>query len=162
MDNLDLHKTAVILYAEDNPADQRLTVKAFNKSRVKTDLRIVNDGQEALDYLENKGDYADKNKSPLPDLILLDINMPRIDGKEVLKYIRVNDRLNTLPVIMLTTSDYEKDILESYKLGVNAYVSKPIKVEDFFTAILRLENFWMNITTKLPTPFLAKTGDYEV
>ncbi|MFW6224879.1 MAG: response regulator, partial [Bacteroidota bacterium] len=144
MDNLYLHKTAIILYAEDNPADQRLTLKAFNKSKVKTDLRIVNDGQEALDYLEHKGEYADQSTSPLPDLILLDINMPLVDGKEVLKYIRESDRLNTLPVIMLTTSDYEKDILESYKLGVNAYVSKPIKVEDFFAAILRLENFWMN------------------
>ncbi len=159
MDNLYLHKTAVILYAEDNPADQRLTLKAFSKSKVKTDLRIVNDGQEALDYLEHKGEYADKSKSPLPDLVLLDINMPRVDGKEALKYIRESDRLNILPVIMLTTSDYEKDILESYKLGVNAYVSKPIKVEDFFTAILRLENFWMNITTKLPSPYLAKTRE---
>jgi CheY-like chemotaxis protein len=155
METSKKQREATILLVEDNPADQRLTIRAFKNANIKADIRIVNDGQEALDYLERKGEYSNQENTPIPDTILLDINMPRIDGKQFLKIIKNDKHLKTIPVIMLTTSDYERDIIESYQLGVNAYVSKPVQIEDFFEAIMGLENFWVNITT-LPTPILKK------
>lgn len=144
------YREAVVLLVEDNPADQKLTVRAFNRGRVKTNLQIVNDGQEAIDYLQNKGAFFDKGKSPRPDLILLDINMPKIDGKQVLKAIREDQSIKTIPVIMLTTSDQEKDVIESYQLGVNAYINKPVGITDFVNIIEQLEEFWLKLTILPP------------
>lgn len=146
-------KIVVILLVEDNPADQQLTIRAFKKGRVQTDLQIVNDGQEAMDYLMNVGKFADKNLAPRPDLILLDINMPRKDGKQVLKEIRANENLKIIPVIMLTTSDQEKDIIDSYNLGVNSYISKPVRINDFIEVISKLEEFWFTLCMLPPNNY---------
>lgn len=140
----------VILLVEDNPADQKLTIRAFEKGKINTNLQIVNDGQEAMDYLKREGKFEDKNNSPRPDLILLDINMPKKDGKQVLKEIRANDKLRSIPIVMLTTSDQEKDVLESYNLGVNAYISKPVRINDFIDVINKLEEFWFTLSMLPP------------
>ncbi len=137
---------AVTLLVEDNPADQQLTIRAFKKGKVNTNLQIANDGQEAMDYLYRKGKYADKKEYPWPDLILLDINMPRKDGKQVLREIRENPDLKTIPIVMLTTSDQDKDIIESYELGVNSYISKPVRINEFINVINKLEEFWFNLS----------------
>ena len=147
---MDNKKTANILLVEDNPADQQLTIRAFKKGRLTVDLTIVNDGQEALDILNSEGDYASATVSYIPDLILLDINMPRMGGKATLKEIRSNPITSLIPVIMLTTSDHETDILESYQLGVNAYIRKPIEIMDFIAVIHKLEEFWFTLTLLPP------------
>ncbi len=143
-------QNANVLLVEDNPADQKLTIRALNKGRVKTNLYIVEDGVEAMNYLEHKDKYTDRQKFPLPDLILLDINLPRMNGLDVLKKIRQDAELKTIPIIMLTTSSQEKDIVESYKLGVNAYINKPVQINDFTSAIRTIEDFWFCLTI-LPT-----------
>lgn len=143
-------KMVVILLVEDNPADQQLTIRAFQKGKINTNLQIVNDGQEAMDYLLHQGKYTDKSMAPRPDLILLDINMPKKNGKEVLKEIRSNPLLKIIPVVMLTTSDQEKDIVDSYNLGVNAYISKPVRINDFIDVISKLEEFWFTLSLLPP------------
>ncbi len=158
MDNLEGIRPANILLVEDNPADQRLTLRAFNQGRIKTNINIVQDGQEAMDYLLSKGEFAEAGKFPFPDLVLLDINMPRMDGKQVLKEIRSNPQLSTLPVIILTTSDQERDVLESYQLGVNAYINKPVKMSDFMDLITKLEDFWLNLTILPPKKVRLNEG----
>jgi CheY-like chemotaxis protein len=135
-------KEAIILLVEDNPADQQLTRRAFSQGKLNTKLFVANDGEEAMDFLFNKNQFANKEDFPRPDLILLDINMPRKDGKEVLKEIRANVDIKIIPVIMLTTSDQEKDIIDSYNLGVNAYISKPVRIADFLNVVNKLEEFW--------------------
>ncbi len=141
---------AVILLVEDNPADQQLTIRALRKGKINTNLQIVNDGQEALDYLQNNDKFQDKKKTPRPDLILLDINMPKKDGKQVLKEIKANDDLKSIPVVILTTSDQERDIIDAYKLGVNSYISKPVRIKDFIEVVRKLEEFWFTLS-KLPS-----------
>jgi two-component system, chemotaxis family, response regulator Rcp1 len=141
---------AIILLVEDNPADQQLCLRAFKKGKVNTNIQIVNDGQEAMDYLLNQNAYSDKAVFSRPDLILLDINMPRKDGKQVLKEIRANADLKLIPVIMLTTSDQEKDIIDSYNFGVNSYISKPVRIIDFIDAIGKLEEFWLSLSLLPP------------
>ncbi len=148
--NNNMADIAVTLLVEDNPADQQLTIRAFKKGKVNTNLQIANDGQEAMDYLNRVGKYADKKEYPWPDLILLDINMPRKDGKQVLREIKENKEFKTIPIVMLTTSDQEKDILEAYELGVNSYISKPVRINEFIDVINKLEEFWFNLSL-LPT-----------
>jgi len=140
----------VVLLVEDNPADQQLTIRAFKKGHVNINLQIANDGVEAMEYLHAEGKYSDRKEYPIPDLILLDINMPRKDGKQVLKEIKTDQNLKIIPVIMLTTSDQEKDIIDSYNLGVNAYISKPVRINDFMDVVNKLENFWFSLN-KVPT-----------
>jgi len=139
----------VVLLVEDNPADQQLTIRAFKKGRVNINLQIANDGVEAMEYLHAEGKYSNRKEYPIPDLILLDINMPRKNGKQVLKEIKTDQNLKIIPVIMLTTSDQEKDIIDSYKLGVNAYISKPVRINDFMDVVNKLENFWFSLN-KVP------------
>jgi CheY-like chemotaxis protein len=146
----DYSNNAIILLVEDNPADQQLCVRAFQKGKIKITIKIANDGQEAMDYLLNLNSFNDKLAFPRPDLILLDINMPRKDGKQVLKEIRSNPDLKVIPVIMLTTSDQEKDIFDSYNLGVNAYISKPVRINDFASAIEKIEDFWFSLSSLPP------------
>jgi len=141
---------AVVLLVEDNPADQQLTIRAFKKGRVNTNLQIAGDGVIAMDYLLGKGKFEDRATFPIPDLILLDINMPRKDGKQVLQEIREHDKLRIIPVIMLTTSDQEKDIIDSYNMGVNAYISKPVRIKDFMQVVDKLEDFWFALNTMPP------------
>lgn len=143
------NREVIFLVVEDNPADQKLTMKALSRNSEKNVVVIANDGQEALDYLNGHGEFGNRKKHPFPDIMLLDINMPRLNGKDLLQRIRVSERLKHLPVIMLTNSVYEVDVVESYRLGANAYVQKPVTISEFFDAVDSLENFWLN-TTRLP------------
>jgi CheY-like chemotaxis protein len=143
-------RVAIILLVEDNPADQQLTIRAFKQGKINTHIHLANDGQEAMDYLLNQGKFTSKVDNPRPDLILLDINMPRKDGKQVLKEIRSNPTIKMIPVVMLTTSDQEKDILDSYNLGVNAYISKPVRINDFIDVVKKLEEFWFTLSLLPP------------
>jgi len=145
-------RTAIVLLVEDNPADQQLTIRAFQQGKLNTKLFLVSDGQEAMDYLLHMDKFSDIKENLRPDLILMDINMPRKDGKQVLKEIRSTPELKAIPVIMLTTSDQEKDIIDSYNLGVNAYISKPVRIKDFMHVVSKLEEFWFTLTLLPPNP----------
>jgi CheY-like chemotaxis protein len=138
-----------ILLAEDDPDDRLLTRRALTKSRLANTIVAVEDGEELMDYLNRRGPYADPEASPRPGLILLDLNMPRMDGREALKLIKSDPDLRRIPVIVLTTSDAEHDILQSYDLGVNAFVTKPVTFDGLVDAIQALGEFWLEIV-KLP------------
>ncbi|MCW3093047.1 MAG: two-component system response regulator [Ferruginibacter sp.] len=131
-----------ILLVEDNEGDIILTREALNMGGVNHEVSIVRDGEQAIKFL-NKEDINYKAKRP--DLILLDINLPRIDGFEVLSYIKKNEQLKTIPVIMLTTSTSEKDVLASYKNHANCYISKPVDLDKFFEVVQKIEHFWNSI-----------------
>lgn len=131
-----------ILLVEDNPGDIRLTQEAFKEGPFQHVLHVVKDGVEALDFVYNRGRYAD---SPTPDLILLDLNLPRKDGREVLAELKQDDNLKLIPVVILTTSDAEQDILKSYALHANCFITKPVDLDQFIYIIRQLEIFWFNI-----------------
>jgi CheY-like chemotaxis protein len=136
-------RLAHILFVEDNEGDILLTQEAFEACKLKTEISIVRNGQEALDFLFKRGDYVNSKK---PDLILLDINIPMFNGHEVLSQIKVDKTLKKIPVIILTTSSNQKDIDEAYKNHCNSYVKKPLDIKDFFDAILKIEEFWLELT----------------
>jgi len=131
-----------ILLVEDNPGDVDLALEALRDSRVANTLHSVLDGQEALDFLYKKGAYAD---APTPDLILLDLNLPKIDGREVLENIKHSDQLRRIPVVVLTTSKSEVDIVRSYDLHANCYISKPIDLDQFIKVVSSIEDFWLSV-----------------
>lgn len=131
-----------ILLVEDNPGDVKLTQKAFEDAALRNDFHVVNDGQEALEYLYQRGEYAD---APRPDLILLDLNLPRKNGEEVLRDIKGDDALRRIPVVVLTSSEAEEDILESYDLHANAYLTKPVSFEGFKDIVQQIEGFWFEV-----------------
>jgi two-component system, response regulator len=135
-----------LLMAEDDPEDQLLVRKAFERSRLTNALSIVNDGEELLEYLERHGKYGDARR---PDLILLDLNMPKMDGREALKAIKANPALRSIPVIVLTTSSADEDILRSYNLGVNSYIEKPVTFDKLVDVVNALGRYWVEIV-KLP------------
>lgn len=135
-----------VLLVEDNPADVRLTREALKEGKVRNNLHVVGDGVEALDFLHRRGAHA---RAPMPDLILLDLNLPRKDGREVLSEIKADDRLCTIPVVVLTTSEAEEDILKSYRLHANCYVTKPVGLEQFIGVVRQIDSFWLEIV-KLP------------
>jgi CheY-like chemotaxis protein len=142
-----------ILYAEDNPKDVELTLTAFQECNLANEVDVVNDGQSVLDYLTFQGAYRTRARE-YPAMVLLDIKMPRVDGMEVLKRIKEDDKLKLIPVVMLTSSREERDLAESYKLGVNAYVVKPIDFADFLRAVKELAIFWAIINEKPPVAAL--------
>ena len=119
------------MLAEDNPAEQNLTRRALARGVIQCDLRVVSNGEEAMDYLLQREKFADPASCPRPDLILLDLNMPRLDGRQVLERMRADPDLDTIPVVVLTTSRQEEDVVRSYRLGCNSFVQKPIGVQDF-------------------------------
>jgi two-component system response regulator len=135
-----------ILLVEDNPGDVRLTEEALKDSKVHVKLDVVPDGVEAMAYLRHTGRYADV---PRPDIILLDLNLPRKDGRSVLQEIKNDTTLRRIPVVILTTSDDEHDILRSYDLHANCYITKPLDLRQFATIVKTIENFWFQIV-KLP------------
>jgi two-component system, chemotaxis family, response regulator Rcp1 len=136
-----------ILLVEDNPADARLTHEALREGCVANNLHHVVDGVEALAFLRRQGDHAD---APLPDIILLDLNLPRMDGREVLAELKRDPRLHLIPVVVLTTSHAEQDILQSYDLHANCYITKPVDLDKFVTIVRTIEQFWLAII-KLPS-----------
>lgn len=140
-------KNATILLVEDDPGDQELTRRALEDDVVHTDLRIVNDGKEALDYLRREGAFTDPDTSPRPDLILLDLNMPRIDGRQVLERVREDPDISRIPVIALTTSDEEEDVLRSYDLGCKSFIKKPVEIDTFIDTIRELQHYWFELVT---------------
>ena len=136
-----------ILLIEDNPGDVRLTQEAFKEGRMAINLNVVMDGVEAIKYLRKETPY---NDSVIPDLILLDLNLPKMDGREVLEEIKTDDQLKRIPVVVLTTSNAQQDILKSYNLHVNCYINKPVDFDKFFDIIQKIEDFWLS-TAILPT-----------
>ena len=132
-----------ILLVEDNPTDAELTIRALKKKNLTNNLEWVKDGAEALDFLFATGKYADRSTEDLPKLVLLDLRMPKVDGLEVLQKIKADDRTRKIPVVVLTSSKEDKDIVESYKLGVNSYVSKPVEFDEFTEAVSTLGLYWI-------------------
>ena len=143
----DSQSSITILLIEDNPGDVRLTQEAFKEGRKNVTLDVVMDGVEAINYLYKNGEYQDKKS---PDLILLDLNLPKMDGREVLEKVKNDDNLRRIPVIVLTTSDADQDILKSYNLHVNCYLNKPVDFDKFFDIIQKIEDFWLT-TAILPS-----------
>jgi len=131
---------------EDSPGDVRLTKEAFREANGEINLHVACDGMEAMAFLKHEGSYAN---SPRPDFILLDLNLPRMDGREVLARIKNDEHLKTIPTIILTTSSAEEDIVRSYQLQANCYLSKPVQLDDFEGVVRSINDFWL-ITAKLP------------
>lgn len=132
-----------ILLVEDNMADAELTIRALNKAKIANSILHLKDGAEALDFLFAKGVYAERDLTKLPKVILLDIKMPKVDGIEVLRQLKANEHTKIIPVVIMTSSSEERDIVSSYKLGVNSYVVKPVGFEGFAKAVAELGLYWM-------------------
>jgi CheY-like chemotaxis protein len=143
-------KPAVILLAEDDRGDQELTRRALEGGKIRNDLRIVENGEEALAYLFRRGKYKDPVSSPRPDLLLLDLNLPRVDGREVLERVRADGKLRRMAVVVLTTSRQEEDILRSYELGCNSFITKPVAMDQFIRFIQAVEEYWFQIVVLPP------------
>lgn len=137
-----------VLLVEDNPGDVRLTREALRDARVRNTLHVATDGVEAMAFLRREGRY---HAAPRPDLILLDLNLPRKDGREVLQEIKGDDALKHIPVVILTSSQAERDILQTYQLRANAFVTKPVDLEQFLAAVRSIQEFWLEIV-KLSRP----------
>jgi chemotaxis family two-component system response regulator Rcp1 len=136
-----------ILLVEDNPGDMRLTLEALKEGKVYNNLHWARDGVEALEFLRNEGKHA---KAPRPDIILLDLNLPKKDGREVLSIIKNDDNLKHIPVVILTTSKAEEDVVRSYNLHANCYVTKPVDLEKFINVVHAIDRFWLSIVTLPP------------
>jgi CheY-like chemotaxis protein len=143
-------KERFILLVEDNPSDIKLTQRAFQYYRIANDLVAAEDGQEALDYLYGTGKYAGRDLGPMPALVLLDLKLPKVDGLEVLRRIRADERTKLIPVVVLTTSKEERDLVESYRLGANSYVRKPVDFSQFAEAVRELGLYWMVLNEPPP------------
>jgi chemotaxis family two-component system response regulator Rcp1 len=141
----------IVLLVEDSPGDVRLTKEAFRDADPQIDLRVAVDGVEAMAYLRREGVHSD---APRPDFILLDLNLPKMDGREVLALIKEDDDLKTIPTVILTTSDAEADIVTSYKLQANCYLSKPVQLEEFESLVKSINDFWLT-RVKLPQQALG-------
>lgn len=139
-------KEIEVLLVEDNPGDIQLTKEAFLEGKMHNNLNVVMDGVEALAFLRKEGKYKD---APRPDLILLDLNLPKMDGREVLAEIKKDEKLMTIPVVILTTSAAEEDIIRTYNLHANCYITKPVDFAQFINVVQSIENFWLTLV-KLP------------
>jgi CheY-like chemotaxis protein len=136
-----------VLLVEDDPGDVLMTKEAFEDYKLKNTLHVVNDGAEAMDFLRRQGEHTE---APRPDLVLLDLNLPRMDGREVLQAIKSDPELASIPVVVLTTSEAEEDVLRSYSLHANAYVTKPVDFERFIEVVRRIDDFFVTVV-RLPT-----------
>ena len=141
----------VILLVEDNPDDEALTLRALQKNNITNKIVVARDGVEALDYLFANGMYAGRDTSVEPELILLDLKLPKIDGFEVLKKLRADKRTKLLPVVILTSSKEQQDIVNGYGLGANSYVRKPVDFQDFVQAVLQLGLYWLVLNEGAPS-----------
>ncbi|MCX4487008.1 MULTISPECIES: response regulator [Streptomyces] len=135
-----------VLLVEDDPGDELMTREAFEDNKIRNTLHVVRDGQEALDFLYRRGQYTE---APRPDLVLLDLNLPKYDGRQVLEQIKGDPELSLIPVVVLTTSSAEEDILRSYKLHANAYVTKPVDLDQFIAAVRQIDEFFVTVV-RLP------------
>ena len=138
-------KPITLLLADDDPDDRLLARQALEKSRLANDLRCVEDGEELLDYLYRRGKFADPKQSPRPGLILLDLNMPRKDGREALREIKHDPRLRDIPIVVLTTSKADEDVARTYNLGVNSYITKPVRFAALVEIMKALGKYWFEI-----------------
>lgn len=143
--NSPLHPIEILL-VEDNPGDVRLTREALNEGKVHNNLNVTKDGEEAMAYLRKEGVY---HRATCPDLILLDLNLPKMDGREVLAAIKADESLRRIPVVILTTSHDEADILKTYDLHANCYITKPVDLTQFLAVVQAIEDFWFTVV-KLP------------
>ncbi len=141
-----------ILLVEDNPDDEELTLRALKKGRIKNEVDVVRDGEEALDFLFGKGIHSSRDMSVMPQIVLLDLKLPKIDGMEVLQQIRAHEKTKFLPVIILTSSKEQKDLLNSYSNGVNSYIVKPVDTQQFMDAVSQLGLYWLAINEHIPFP----------
>ena len=140
----------IILLVEDNPDDEALTLRALKKNNIKNEVVVAPDGVDALDYLFGTGAYADRDLTIMPEVILLDLKLPRIDGLEVLRRLRADIRTRLLPVVILTSSNEDRDLLNSYGLGANSYVRKPVDFEQFIEAVRQLGLYWLVLNEPAP------------
>jgi len=143
-----------VLLVEDNPNDEELTLYALRKNNIANQIQVARDGAEALEYLFCTGAFADRQPNNLPKIILLDLKLPKVDGLEVLEKIRADARTRTIPVVVLTSSQEERDIVESYQLGVNSYIVKPVDFEQFNEAVRHMGLYWILLNK---TPFYKST-----
>jgi chemotaxis family two-component system response regulator Rcp1 len=144
----NLGRPVQVLLVEDSPSDAAMTIEAMHEGRIVNQVHVATDGEIAMAFLRQQGPYAD---APRPDLILLDLNLPRMDGREVLRAVKDDLNLKTIPIIVLTTSAAEADILKSYELHANAYVTKPVAFDAFLAAVRGIEDFWLALV-HLPSP----------
>lgn len=143
-DNANSTRLIEILMVEDNPGDVRLTREAMKEGKIGNRLSVVSDGVEALEFLRRQGRFAD---APRPDLILLDLNLPRKDGREVLAEIKFDPALRTIPVVVLTTSHADEDVVRAYNLHANCYITKPVDFNQFMKVVQQIDDFWVNLVT---------------
>lgn len=136
-----------ILLVEDNPGDVLLTRRALKDGKIYTHLHVVEDGEEAMAFVRQQGRYSE---APLPDLILLDLNLPKMDGREVLNLLKADEKLKRIPVVVLTSSKAEEDVLRAYNLSANCYITKPVDCDQFFRVVKGIEDFWLSIVTLPP------------
>jgi two-component system response regulator len=144
------HVGKIILLVEDNPDDEALTMRALKKSNILNDVVVARDGAEALDYLFGTGAYAGRDTRLQPQIVLLDLKLPKVDGLEVLKRVRADARTRLQPVVILTTSNEERDVISSYQLGANSYIRKPVDFEQFMDAVRQLGLFWLVLNVPPP------------
>ena len=147
--NKDQGRPIEILLVEDSPSDTELTLEALRDFRVRNNVNVVEDGVLALDFLNRRGPYTE---SPRPDLIMLDLNLPRKDGREVLAVIKSDERFRSIPVVVLTTSRADQDILRAYQLNANCYINKPVDFNQFLKVVRSIETFWLFVVTLPPGP----------
>lgn len=148
----DPRQSLTILYAEDDEDDRLLVAEALAESQLPNDLRFVTDGEELLDYLQGRGKYAAPGAAPRPGLVLLDLNMPRKDGREALRAIRADPSLSRIPIVVLTTSKAEEDVARTYDLGATSYIVKPLGFERMVEVVRALGHYWFDIVEPPPPP----------
>lgn len=137
------HEKDFILLVEDNPDDEALTLRAFRKNNIKNEIVVVRDGAEALDFLHGKGTYEGRDTSAQPQVILLDLNLPKVDGLSVLRQLRGSELTRLLPIVILTSSKEEQDMISGYSLGANSYIRKPVDFNEFIEAVRQLGLYWL-------------------
>jgi len=142
-----MRNNPTILVVDDDPADQFLVQEAMRTANLHYDLRLVSDGDEAIEYLYHRGRYAESRKAPRPDLILLDLNMPRLNGRQVARAIKSDPNFRAIPIVVLTTSRLDQDVEELYQTGVNSYIQKPANFDEFTEALRDLSSYWLGRAT---------------